>query len=82
LHSIYGIENQVSMKSNFRPTRGRKHQDGEASPREVLLITQILVGSHQQGEFPFRSPEKITVAQMGPAQLEGGGHLVTAEDAP
>lgn len=60
-----------------RPTGGRQHHNGDRATREVLLISEILVGCDQNGKTAFfRFVQQLTVFQMIPTQLKGRRHVM------
>lgn len=42
--AIHGYHHIIGVQPNQPPVRCQKHQDGEAALRQILLVSQILVG--------------------------------------
>ena len=68
--SIYGGNDCIRVALDARPTRRGKHDDGELSGLEILLILQVCVGSHQDYESIFLSRvQQFTILKPRPAVL-------------
>lgn len=47
-HAIYRTLNTVNVLPNLRPRRRAQHQNGQATSRKVLLMTQVLIGRDKE----------------------------------
>ena len=70
---IDGRNNHILVLLDASPTGCPQDQNGDLTARQVLLVTQVLVGCHQQFKpRHFRRFEQLTVAQDLPPSLVGG----------
>ena len=54
-----------AVRSHDRPDVGSKHEQGELSVRQVLLIPDVLIGRHHHVEARlFRQFQKLTVFEL------------------
>ena len=68
----------------LKPTSAGRGEDenGETAPAQILLVAELAICGDQHVESAFRHRQQLTVAQQGPAQLEGGGNDVLGKQRP
>ena len=58
-----------------------KNDDGQRQIRGALLKRQVAIHGHENIEPAGRLPQKVAVANAGPAELVNGGYIVAANVA-
>jgi hypothetical protein len=66
------MNDQVHVLPDSRPTRRHQHDYAEPTARQVLLVTEILVGGDERVEtFGLGAGEEVTVLEVAPASFVG-----------
>ena len=77
---INGLCHAFNLAFDARPTGCRQHNNCDLTTREVLLISEILVGRDQNGKAAlFGLVQQFTVFQIVPAKLKGRRDLMGCE---
>lgn len=77
---INGLCHAFNLAFDARPTGCGQHNDCDLATREVLLISEILVGRNQNGKAAFFGLlQQVAVFQIVPTKLEGCRDLMGCE---
>jgi len=77
---IYGIRHDFHCAFDARPAGGGQHDNGDFATREILLISEILIGRDQNGKAVlFGLLQQLAVFQIIPAQIKDCGDLMGGE---
>jgi hypothetical protein len=82
LDSLDGRRNSVGLMSDIVPMVGRQHHKRQSAPRQILLISKVLVRAYHHVEAAvFGSLNQFPICEGAPAHLQGGPDFVANESA-